>query len=97
MAEMSNITFNLSMAHHPIQELCLNWSRCLDICLQQQKDYYYEFVWFFVIGWIFSQMPFLFVNLKMDAEIKTRIIIGLKISGYVLNLAGILYFLLVVL
>ena len=93
MNNFTNFTLNIVP---PVKTFLLNQSTCLELCLQQEKEYYFEFVWFFIIGWIFSQMPYFLINLKIDTEIKTRIIIGLKISGYILNLAGILYFLLVI-
>lgn len=93
---MINITYDLLRNTAP----CLNQSTCLDICLKQQITYTYEFVWFFIIGWIFSQMPYIILSIKhkdFTPELKTRLMVGFKLSGYLLNLAGVLYFLLVVL
>jgi len=93
---MINITYDLLRNTAP----CLNQSTCLDICLKQQTAYTYEFVWFFIIGWIFSQLPYLIASIPIkyiDANLRTRLMVGFKLSGYLLNLAGVLYFILVVL
>jgi len=79
---------------------CLNKSTCLKLCLEQKTAYTYEFVYFFIIGWIFSQLPYLIASIPikhLNADLRTRLMVGFKVAGYFLNLAGVLYFLLVVL
>lgn len=93
-----NLTMNLTGKAIRCIYPCIdeNYSRLL--CLSQSKAFHYEFVWLFVIAFIFGQIPYLLIGkfIKIEPEIKTKIMRGFKFASYLLNLAGILWFLLVI-
>jgi len=55
-----------------------------------------EFVWFFIIGFMFSNIGYLILDSRINLNplTKTYIINGCKISGYVLQCLGLLFFIL---
>lgn len=74
----------------------ISWETCKEECIKQVTASNYEFVWLFVIGFMFTQFAGLIFNWKIfKVEHRLILIKGLQISGYVLNIAGILYFLLI--
>lgn len=74
---------------------CVTLERCKEKCLVATMEMRYEFVWFFIVAFIFYELSsvILFSKIELDIKIKSKIAGGLKISSYVLNLMGILYYL----
>jgi len=93
-----NFTTNLSAFGESIcTNGCLSPDKCKEICLSSGIEYHYEFVWFFVIAFIFRECAmYVYMFRDIDAGLKEKLSRGLKIAGYLLNLAGIFWFLLFV-
>ena len=77
---------------------CMTPQHCAKRCLAESVRFHYEFVWFFVLAFLFNEMKIIPYYVR-DWDIKTqnRYSRGFSVASYVLNLAGILYFLVVVL
>jgi len=54
----------------------------------------FEYVWFFIIGFLFSNIGYLILDnrINLSPKLKTNLIIGFKIAGYVLSFIGLLMF-----
>ena len=75
----------------------INWSTCETECLRQSIQHNFEFVWIFVIAFIFSELSKVIFRIKtLDIHIRLAVSKGLAIGGYFLTVAGILYFLIMV-
>lgn len=72
---------------------CVSSYDCVNTFENYQMSINYDFVWFFIIGFIFTQIPYFFMNWKINNQLKMGLLSGFKIAGYLLNMAGVLYFL----
>jgi len=56
----------------------------------------YEFVWFFVIGFFFSNVGYILLDsrVKLSPRQKTHLIDGFRFAGYILQLIGLGWFIL---
>jgi len=92
---------NITLINNTIKCLlpdCVKLEQCKAICLTESKAFTYEFVWLFVIAFIFGQIPYFLMNdyIKIKPEIRTNLMRGFKLASYLLNLAGVLWFLLII-
>lgn len=84
----------------PLIDLCtgmVSFDECKTECLKQAIEFNYEFVWLFVMGFIFTEMAGMLMYFKnMNSDKRLALMRGFKVAGYCLNLAGCLYFLIFV-
>jgi len=71
---------------------CIDYKQCAPY-IQETISIKYEFVYLFIIGLLCNELISVILSLKMNLELKYKITLGLKISYYVLNLSGIIWFL----
>ena len=72
---------------------CINPDTCKEMCLQQSISYHYEFVYLFLVAFMFDQIRmFAFTAIK-DPNLAYKVNVGLKMASYCLNLVGAVWFL----
>ena len=74
----------------------LTWEECKNICVEQIIKMNYEFVWLFIIGFIFTELArfiHYIPNKSINSDLKLRLTKGFKLAGYLLQLTGVFYYL----
>jgi len=76
---------------------CLTLERCIEECSKQSFEYNYSFVWFFIIAYFISTLKYFVFRFKFIPNNKIQFVLKyIDISSYVLNLSGILIYLLLI-
>ena len=75
---------------------CLEPEVCAKECMKFRVDLGYEFVWLFVMGFIFSECSGFIYRIKIEnKKVQNGLVTGFKLAGFMLNLAGFIWFLVV--
>ena len=84
----------------PVKNILMSRPECKDWCLEQLPTYIhnqYEFVWFFILAFLFSNLKTVIYSLPIeDAKLKHSIASGCSVASYVLNMMGIFSFLVMI-
>lgn len=92
---MINISMNSTMLNL-LSSNYITWEECKNVCVEQILEIKYEFVWLFIIGFVFTESArfiHYIPNESIDSNLKLRLTRGFKLAGYLLQLTGIFYYL----
>jgi len=91
------MNISLELLNNTKEEVCLLAEQCLEACKELKIQTSYEFVWLFVVGFMFLEGSSLAYTKKIDLkpELRTAIARGMKITGYLLNMIGIIWLLVI--
>jgi len=73
---------------------CLSSDKCLELCKEQSFKFHYEFVWFFVVAFLFQCLSYIsFYQHWITPENNYKLLKALNLASYMLNMAGVAYYL----